>query len=234
MRAIVGMVLLELADICFPAEIGLVNERDGSISFVTWLVLMMSIKPLVGSGSNLSVGLKINLLDWRGNDLVLRGDDGDLDSVRLGLHGDCFLHIVVGFLLTEEAYDFMVGHTVSLFADCWNCLNESDHGLVALRVEFSVISGLDVAEFVGAILLWCFGNIVLNRIAEVGKESQAIFKLNLEGLIINGGPSSRDVLIRAVNSVFAEDGFSLELVHKLNLPGILFAELELVFVSDNL
>jgi len=234
MRAIVGMVLLELADICFPAEIGLVNERDGSISFVTWLVLMMSIKPLVGSGSNLSVGLKINLLDRRGNDLVLRGDDGDLDSVRLGLHGDCFLHIVVGFLLTEEAYDFMVGHTVSLFADCWNCLNESDHGLVALRVEFSVISGLDVAEFVGAILLWCFGNIVLNRIAEVGKESQAIFKLNLEGLIINGGPSSRDVLIRAVNSVFAEDGFSLELVNKLNLPGILFAELELVFVSDNL
>jgi hypothetical protein len=128
----------------------------------------------------------------------------------------------------------MVGHTVSLFADCWNCLNESDHGLVALRVEFSVISGLDVAEFVGAILLWCFGNIVLNRIAEVGKESQAIFKLNLEGLIINGGPSSRDVLIRAVNSVFAEDGFGLELVHKLNFPGVFFAELEFVFVSDYL
>ena len=154
MRSIVSMVLLELADICFPAEIGLVNERDGGIIFVTSFVLMMSVKSLVGSGSNLSAGLKIDLLDGRSNNLVLRGDDGDLDSVRLGLHGDCFLHIVVGFLLTEEAYDFMVGHTVSLFANCWDGLDESDHSLVALRIEFSVISGLDVGEFVGAVLLW--------------------------------------------------------------------------------
>jgi len=132
MRTIVGMVLLELADICFPAEVGLVNERDGSISFVTSFVLMMSVESLVGSGANLSIGLKIYLLDGRGNNLVLRGDDGDLDSVRLGLHGDCFLHIVVGFLLTEEAYDFMVGHAVSLFADRWDGLDEPDHGLVTL------------------------------------------------------------------------------------------------------
>jgi len=132
MRAIVGMVFLELADICFPAEICLINERDGSISFVTRLVLMMSIESLVGSGSNLSVGLKIYLLDGRSDNLVLRGDDGDLDCIRLGLHGDCFLHIVVGFLLTEEAYDFMVCHTVSLFADCWDGLDESDHSLVTL------------------------------------------------------------------------------------------------------
>jgi len=42
------------------------------------------------------------------------------------------------------------------------------------------------------------------------------------------------VLIRAVDTVFAEYGFSLELVHELNFPGILFAELKLVFVSDYL
>ena len=86
MRSIVSMVLLELADICFPAEIGLINERDGGIIFVTSFVLMMSVKSLVGSGSNLSAGLKIDLLDGRSNNLVLRGNDGDLDSVRLGLH----------------------------------------------------------------------------------------------------------------------------------------------------
>jgi hypothetical protein len=154
MRSIVSMVLLELADICFPAEIGLINERDGGIVFVTSFVLMMSVKSLVGSGTNLSAGLKIDLLDGRSNNLVLRGDDGDLDSVRLGLHGDCFLHIVVGFLLTEEAYDFMVGHTVSLFANRWDGLDESDHSIVALRIEFSEISGLDVGEYVGAVLLW--------------------------------------------------------------------------------
>lgn len=132
MRSIVGMMLLELADICFPAEIVLINKGDGCISFVTSFVLMMSVESLVVSGSNLSISLKIGLLDRRSNNLVLRGDNGDLDSVRLGLHGDCFLHIVVGFLLTEEAYDFMVSHTVSLFADCWDGLDESDHSLVAL------------------------------------------------------------------------------------------------------
>jgi len=42
------------------------------------------------------------------------------------------------------------------------------------------------------------------------------------------------VLIRAVNTVFAEDSFGLELVHELNFPGVFFAELEFVFVSDYL
>lgn len=42
------------------------------------------------------------------------------------------------------------------------------------------------------------------------------------------------MLIRAIDTIFTENGFSLELVHKLNLPGIFFAELELVLVSDYL
>ena len=42
------------------------------------------------------------------------------------------------------------------------------------------------------------------------------------------------MLIRAVNTVFTEDSFGLELVHKLNFPDIFFRELELVVVSDYL
>jgi hypothetical protein len=71
MGSIVNMVFLELADICFPAEVGLVNEGDGSIGFVTWLMLMMSIESLILSGSDLSIGLEIDFLDRRSHDLVL-------------------------------------------------------------------------------------------------------------------------------------------------------------------
>ena len=162
MGSVVGVVLLELANIGFPAEIGLINEGNSSIGFFTSFVLMMGVESLVGSRADLSISLKIGFLNWRSHNLVLRSDDGDLHSVRLGLHRDCLLHIVVGFLLTEETHDFVVGHTVSFFADCWDGLDKTYHSLVTFRIEFSVVSGLDVGEFVGAILLWGLRNIIFN------------------------------------------------------------------------
>lgn len=168
MRSVVLMALGELADISFPAKILTIDERDGLVCLFVCLVLFVSIEPrrrrsirrfsfgnilltgfllgLVGSYLLLVLlpvlSLDFCLLDGLCGDLVLGGDDGDLYSIGLSLDRDGLLHVVVGLLLGVEAHDFMLGHTVSLFARGWNCLHETDHCLVALRVKLTVISGL--------------------------------------------------------------------------------------------
>lgn len=56
-------------------------------------------------------------------------------------------------------------------------------------------------------------DILFNCVLKVGEEAQPVLKLNLEGLVVNGRPSSDEVLLGAVHTIFAEDGFDLVLVH---------------------
>jgi hypothetical protein len=77
-------------------------------------------------------------------------------------------------------------------------------------------------------------SIVLQRVAEVGQEPQAVFELDLVRLIVYGRPGASDVLLLSLGAALAEAGLDLELVHELDLPEVLLREAELVVLVDDL
>lgn len=90
-------MLLELAGVCFPPEVLVVNEGNGFVSIISSLVLSMSIKPvgwvshalrnsLLRDDCLLDTSLDVVGLIWSGDNLVLLGDHSNLDSVGLSLH----------------------------------------------------------------------------------------------------------------------------------------------------
>lgn len=91
-------------------------------------------------------------------------------------------------LLSIEANDFVLGHAVFLLACCWNSLHEANHGLVALGVEFTVVTSFDHLELIGAIHLREGRELWFDGVLEVSEETKSILKLNLERLVINGRP----------------------------------------------
>jgi hypothetical protein len=94
----------------------------------------------------------------------------------------------MGILFSVEAYDLMVCHTVLLLAQSWDCLNETNHGFVALGIEFTIVASLDAFELGCMIYYGILGNFWLNRMLKICKESDAILEFNLEGLIIYWRP----------------------------------------------
>lgn len=86
----------------------------------------------------------------------------------------------------------------------------------------------------GTLGLWKSGELRLDRVLEVGKESESILELDLERLVVDGGPCAGQVLLCAVDSVFAEDGLDLEFVHELYFPYVLLSERELVVLGQDL
>ena len=195
MRTVLWVALGQLTGVSLPAEIVIVNKGNGLVVIFVGLMTDMSIKSVVIAGSHRSLQLKIILLNWLSFNLVLGGDDGDFDGVRLGLDRNCLLHVVVGLLHSKEAANLMISHRVLLFACGWNGLHETDHGLVTLGVELAVISGFELSKTILFIILWLLRDVRLYGILEVGEESQAIFELNFEGLVVNGGPGADKVLI---------------------------------------
>jgi hypothetical protein len=110
-------------------------------------MLMMSIESLFGKSyrllSLLFANLNVFLLNRFSNDLCLSSDDGDLHSVRVCLHLDCFLHIIVSFLKSVEALDLVLSKSRDLFLwHGWNILYESNHGFITLWVKLVVIACL--------------------------------------------------------------------------------------------
>ena len=67
----------------------------------------------------------------------------DFSSVK------CFrlLNIVVFFTSTMEALNLMLRHRKTFSRDIWHIQSETHHGLIALRVEFLVVSRLYISEF---------------------------------------------------------------------------------------
>lgn len=140
----------------------------------------------------------------------------------------------MSLLLPKEAGDFVICHPIPLLRSRWHRLQEANHGLIALRIEFSVISSLHLQEVRCPIFLRIFRNVALDIILEVGEKSQTVLKLHSERLIINRRPSSRDMLGGAVRSILAENSFDLRFVHQLYFPNVFVCERELLVLSDNL
>jgi len=164
--AVLSMALGELANIGFPAKILTVDERNSLVGLFVGLMFFVSVEPGFGSsvgdsgslfGFNLGLvgglflvsdGLNLGLLDWLGSNLVLGGDHGNLDSIRLCLDRYSLFHFIVSLLLSVEAYNFVLSHTVFLLACGGNRLNESNHSFVALRVKLAIVPCLDGIKLV--------------------------------------------------------------------------------------
>lgn len=189
MISIVCMIFLEFANICLPTKILTINECNCLVGLIRCCMLLMCIESSVGS-SNLGINLNIGLFNWLSDNLILRSDYRHLDSIGFGLNRDCFFHIIMSFLLTVEAGNFVISHSISLFCSCWHGLHETYHCLVALRVELSVISGFNISKLASSILLGILGDRSFDVILEVGEESETIFEFYCKRLVVNWRPST--------------------------------------------
>lgn len=73
----------------------------------------------------------------------------------------------MSFLDSIETGNLVVSHSVVLLGDRWNSLNKSNHGLIALRIEFVIVTSFNLLKFIKGFSLWGLGNIWLNCILEI-------------------------------------------------------------------
>ena len=153
MGAILSMMGLQLASVCLPTEVLVIDERNCLVSLVVSLMLHMSIDAIGRRALRLlgldffrslcgGVKLNVSFVCWLGHNFVLRCDDCNLDGVRLCLHTHCLLHVVMGLLLGVKARNRVCRERVVALRDRGDLLNESDHGLVAARVKLAIVSCL--------------------------------------------------------------------------------------------
>ena len=90
----------------------------------------------------------------------------------------------MGLLLGIKAVDLVLVHAILFFADSWNGLNETNHGFIALGVEFAVVTRFNAIEFLRALSLWQGGYLRLNCVLEVGQEAKTVFELDLKRLVV--------------------------------------------------
>jgi len=250
------MFLGKLANIGFPAKILTVDEWDGLISLLIGLMVLVCVESRFwGSVASLglfllyfllfymglvdllfgsALSLHLSLLDWLCSNFILCSDNCNLDGVRLSLDWDSLLHLVMGLLLGIKAVDLVLVHAILFFADSWNSLNETDHGFIALGVEFAIVTRFNAIEFLRALSLWQGGYLRLDCVLEVGQEPKTVFELDLKRLVVYCWPGAYQVLLGTVYSIFAEDGLDLELVHQLDFPDVLLGEGELMVLWQDL
>lgn len=112
----------------------------------------------------------------------------DVTSVE----GLSLFEVIVLLLYSIEALDGVLSKAAAHTSLAGNVLDETNHGLGALGVELLVVTRLDLAEPADSTLLciyvWVLTEFLLEVVAEVGDEAHAIVKLDVEGLIIDGGP----------------------------------------------
>ena len=116
-------------------------------------------------------------------------------------------------LLSVEANNFVIIHTVFFLVHYRDGLNKTNHCFVALGIEFAIITGLNRLKFAVSLCLWQRRKLWLDGVFEVGKETDAILKFDLERLVVYGGPGSGHVLLSASYSILAKNGLNLELIH---------------------
>ena len=170
MVPVIGMVLLQFANVSLPSQVLAVDERNSLICLIRRSVFLMRVES-TSSSSHLSANLEISFFNWLCDDFILRSDDCNPDGVRLSLNGDSFLHVIVSLLLAIETGDFVIGHSVPLLGSCWHCLQEADHCLIALRVKFSIISSFHLQKVCSSFFLRILRDIALDIVLEICKES---------------------------------------------------------------
>lgn len=233
------MTFRKLTNISFPSQILAIDKRNSLVCLLVGLMVFVCIESrfrrpvgslwtflfnfifyfllfdmsLISFLLSCALRLYLGLLNWLCCDFVLCSDDCDFDRIRLCFDRNSLLHLVVRLLLCVETADLVVIHAVLLLADGRNGLHEAYHSLVALGVEFAVIAGLDAVKLLRTVCLRQRRYLWLDSVLEVGQETETVFQLDFERLIIDSGPRAYEVLLRAVDSVLAEDGFDLEFVH---------------------
>lgn len=119
-------------------------------------------------------------------------------------------------------------------------MDETDHGVCALRVKFIVVARLNLGPLVNAFLLglsvWVFRNTILDVIAKVGNKAHAIVQFDVERLVIYSRPLSiNNVLFTlCLVTAFAKDGFNLVALNQIDSVNVFASELELVALVDHL
>ena len=126
MITVFGVVFLQHANVGRPAEVVVIDERNGPITLFVGHVLGVCIVSLavgaragkrLGLSGGLGGQLRVDLgSDLQGDvirgllDLVLVRDDSNFNVLRISLDGDGFLHVVVRLLDAEEALNLVVFH----------------------------------------------------------------------------------------------------------------------------
>lgn len=254
------MMCLQFADICFPSKVILVNERNHCIIFVWRDVRQMSIEPLRlkhfastkrsdflslpglerGLGRQLSndFGFDLNILGilWCfRHDLVLVCDDSYLNLIRIWFYLYSLFKVVVDDLHAVETLNSVTVHRVCFV--CFyrrNRLNEANHCTVAMSIEFVIITSFERLKFVWAILNGILRDLFFHCIFKISEESETIFKLDLECLIIYWRPCTRHLSCFTFATLWAKSSFSKVLVHDFDLPWIGFTKAPIMIIWNNL
>lgn len=184
MRSIINVMLLEFTNICFPTKVLTINKGNSFISFIRRFVLCVGIESVLRLSFffliflfNVYCCISLNIcsFNWLWDNLILGCNYGYFDGIGFCFHRNCLFHIIMGILLSIEAYYFMFVHSVSLFWNSWDCLNESNHCFVTLRIKLSIITSFDWFKRGCTILNWILGDIRLDRVLKICKESNTIF-----------------------------------------------------------
>ena len=104
-------------------------------------------------------------------------------------HGLGSLNIQVSVLVAVEALNVVCGQAALGAAHAWHTLHKTNHGLLAVGVEGSVVAGVNISHQKSLLILnWVGGQRRLGIVSEVCNKSLSILQLNLKRLIIDGGP----------------------------------------------
>lgn len=178
----------------------------------------------------------LNVADLRGNncivgdDFVLSCNDGNLNIVGVCLDRDGLFEVIVSFLLAPEAVDLVICQCICGIRVFRDTLYKSNHSLVAHGVEFLVVSGGDGLELFGSVGKWVLRDSWLKCIFKVSQESHAVLKVDLESLIIDGGPGTSDVGGLTLSTGLALLCLSLILIEELDPPEVLSIKFPLMIL----
>lgn len=192
-----------------------------------WLLIALLFTQVLGLSSMRRLLCQVISLD-----LVMLYDLVPLDLAV----GDLLrlFEVVVFLLLGVEALNLMVLQSESVAGDLWQVVDEANHCLGAIRVELVVVPSLDLRPLIDTLLLgflvWVLSNTVFDVIAEICDEAHAILELDVECLIIDGGPLSVDGLglTLALDASLAEDGLGPVALNQVDSVSVMRGELELV------
>jgi len=150
------------------------------------------------------------------------------------------LEVVVLLLLGEKALHLVVLQSERVASDLWEVVDEANHCLCAIGVELVVVSGFNLRPLIDTFLLG-FGvrvlsDTVFDVVAEICDKTHTVFKLNIEGLIVNGSPFTVDSLglTMTLIATLAQDGLSLVALDKVDFVSVMGCKLELMALIHQL
>ena len=195
MRSIFGVMSLKLANISFPSKVMVVDKWNRSIWFITWDMFMMGIKSLrwnsisrcnfwlsfhfnlcfrFSFNLNVWVNHKISCIRWfvwlflfASHDLVLGCNYSNFNWIWISLYLNSFFHIVMSFLLTPKACNWMLCHRSWMSSFAWHILYKSNHCFVTPSIKLDIIASFKRQKFFSSIFSWIFWDLWLNWIFEI-------------------------------------------------------------------